>query len=270
MSNEDKTNGINKFVNSEMFNISKRMQEVINNPMQNIIASIETTNKINEALKPFRDFLKITEGFNKITQITQGLKDFAEDYKRDKEAVKGNIYVNLLLDELDSLEYQKEYFKKQLTQNQKVLKKLRNDIDKAISPETSTKENKSTQKKYLYKIDFEVSKQYIQIIFDDINKLLFDSSNLYQWECILNCEPLPDPIKLKENTSIKDLRYFLDRLAKAEVIDSKYLTPVEEIKAFEFHNIYITAKKLKDANQDLKRAESKIKTEIDQIFKRIE
>lgn len=266
MSNEDKTNGINKFVNSEVFNISKRMQEVINNPLRDIINNpvFEAT---NEALKPFREGFKITETLNK---ITQSIKDFAEDYERDKEAVRGNIYVNMLLNELESLEYQKEYFKKKSNESQKILKKLRNDIDKAISPEISTKENKSTKKKYLYKIDFEISKQYIQIIFDDINKLLFDSSNLYQWECILNYEPLPDPIKLKENTSIKDLRYFLDRLAKAEVIDSKYLTSVEEIKAFEYHNIYITAKKLKDANQDLKRAESKIKTEIDQIFKRIE
>lgn len=271
MSKEDKINGVSEFVNSELFNISKQMQDTFNNPIQEIVKSNSVFKITNETMKPFREVFKNTETFNRITQIAQSVKSFAESYERDKEKVKGNIYVKMLLNELESLEYQKEYFKKQANESQRVLKKLRNDIDGAITPETSTKENKNSKKNYLYKLDFKVSKQYIQIIFNNINNLLFENSNLYQWECFLNCEPLPEPIKLKEKTSIKDLRYFLDKLVKAEVIDSKYLTPIEKIRAFEYHhNIYITAKKLKDANQDLKRAESKIKSEIDRIFKRIE
>lgn len=256
MSNEDKI--------KRGFDISKLMTKAINSPLQKIVNTSTFSDKINDYFKPLR------EVFKDLDNISQNINDFLKDYEREKEAVKGNIYVNMLLDELESLEYQKEYFKKQSNESQKILKKLRNDIDKAITPETSTKENKNNKKNYLYKLDFKVSKQYIQIIFNDINNLLFENSNLYQWECFLNCEALPEPIKLKEKTSIKDLRYFLDNLVKAEVIDSKYLTTIEKIRAFEYHNIYITAKKLKDANQDLKRAESKIKSEIDQIFKRIE
>ena len=269
MKNEDKTNKINSFVNSEIFNISKHIQDTINNPIQNIIDNsiFKTSNKLNETLKPLREVFKISETINK---MNQSFRDFTENYEKDKEAVKGNIYVGLLLDELDSLEYQKEYLKKQLDESQKVLKKLRNDIDKAITPETSTKENKSPKKKYLYKIDFENSKQYIQIIFNDINNLLFENSNLYQWECLLNCDTLPEPIKLREKTNIKDLRYFLDRLVKAEIINKTYLTLIENIKAFIYNDKYITAGQLRDANQDLKKAESRIKTEINNIFKQIE
>ena len=250
MKNEDKTNKINSFVNSEIFNISKHIQDTINNPIQNIIDNsiFKTSNKLNETLKPLREVFKISETINK---MNQSFRDFTENYEKDKEAVKGNIYVGLLLDELDSLEYQKEYLKKQLDESQKVLKKLRNDIDKAITPETSTKENKSTKKKYLYKIDFE-------------------NSNLYQWECLLNCDTLPEPIKLREKTNIKDLRYFLDRLVKAEIINKTYLTLIENIKAFIYNDKYITAGQLRDANQDLKKAESRIKTEINNIFKQIE
>ena len=269
MSNEDKTNKINSFANSEIFNISKHIQDTINNPIQNIINNsvFKTSNKLNETLKPLREVFKISETINK---MNKSFRDFTENYEKDKEAVKGNIYVGLLLDELDSLEYQKEYLKKQLDENQKVLKKLRNDIDKAITPETSLNKQKKSKKKFLYKIDFENSKQYIQIIFNDINNLLFENSNLYQWECLLNCDTLPEPIKLREKTNIKDLRYFLDGLVKAEIIKKTYLTLIENIKAFIYNDKYITAGQLSDANQDLKEAESRIKTEINNIFKQIE
>ena len=148
------------------------------------------------------------------------------------------------------------------------IKGFQNEINTELKRLKGTKKQKGIAKIGVGEITLLLT--LMEDILEKINALLFDNSNLSQWEFILNSIEPPTPIKVKAEITLKDLRYFFDKLAEHEIFIRQYLTPLSNINAFLFKGNTIKYNQLTQAKKDFKNAIPPHQTEIDIIFKRYE
>ena len=101
---------------------------------------------------------------------------------------------------------------------------------------------------------------------DGVNSILFEKSNLKQWECLFNTQKLKNPIKLKEDVTLKDLSYFLEKLSEKYSFSYAYRKCLETIGAFWFERKIVISSQLSGAKQDSKNAIAPLKNKIDSFF----
>lgn len=101
---------------------------------------------------------------------------------------------------------------------------------------------------------------------EGFNSLLFEKSDLMQWECLFNTQKLNIPIKLKEDVTLKDLSYFLEELSKKYSFNYAYQKCLETIGAFLFEREIVISSQLSGAKQDSKNALAPLKDKIDSLF----
>ena len=99
-----------------------------------------------------------------------------------------------------------------------------------------------------------------------VNSLLFDKSDLNQWESVFNAKKLNRPIKLKEGVTLKDLRYFIDELSDKFSFNKQRFKLLETIEAFSFNGKTVSQSQYIDAKKDIKNAIAPLKNEIDNLI----
>ena len=99
-----------------------------------------------------------------------------------------------------------------------------------------------------------------------VNSLLFEKSDLNQWESVFNAKKLNRPIKLKEGVTLKDLRYFIDELSDKFSFNKQRFKLLETIEAFSFNGKTVSQSQYIDAKKDIKNAIAPLKYEIDNLF----
>ena len=100
-----------------------------------------------------------------------------------------------------------------------------------------------------------------------VNSLLFEKSDLNQWESVFNTKKLNRPIKLKEGVTLKDLRYFIDELSDKFTFNKQRFKLLETIEAFStFNGKIVLQSQYIDAKKDIKNAIAPLKNEIDKLF----
>ncbi len=100
-----------------------------------------------------------------------------------------------------------------------------------------------------------------------VNLLLFEKSDLKQWEDVFSTQKLNRPIKLKEGVTLKDLRYFIDELSDKFTFNKQRFKLLETIEAFStFNGKIVLQSQYIDAKKDIKNAIAPLKNEIDKLF----
>lgn len=105
-----------------------------------------------------------------------------------------------------------------------------------------------------------------EIIITDINKLLFENSDIRQWENLLKGNVLENSIVISEKVTIKDFKYFIKSLQK-KVLKGNVYTDLERLNAFLFKGEKLKAVQIQKVNED---TEPKLKNEIDEIISLLE
>lgn len=101
-----------------------------------------------------------------------------------------------------------------------------------------------------------------EIIITDINKLIFENSDIQQWENLLKGNVLENPIIIKEKVTIKDFKYLIKSLQK-KILKGNIYTDFERQNTFLYKGEILKAKQIQKANDNI---EPKLKDKIDEII----
>lgn len=149
------------------------------------------------------------------------------------------------------------------------IENLQNIIDaflERLEKEKSKGRTISTPKILAFKDNVIDSLDDFEIIIDDINKVLFENSDIRQWEKLLKGNSLESPIVIGEKVTIKDFKYFIKSLQK-KVLKGNIYTDLERLNAFLFRGTKLKAVQIQKVNDD---TEPKLKNEIDEIISMLE
>jgi len=172
----------------------------------------------------------------------------AQNFKRDKALdFKVSNNFEFAIETFETLHDTIDFYLKQLERNK---------------PKGKSKVNKIANG------DVRTVLKWINDILPKINNLLFENSILEQWEQILNLEKLETPIQVKKDITLKDIRYFFDKLKEDDFIIPNYLTALISIEAILFNNQILKYSQLIDAKKDIKNAVPPHQLEIDRIFRK--
>lgn len=104
----------------------------------------------------------------------------------------------------------------------------------------------------------------IKIILEDINSLLFENSNEYQWEQLLKGIKLDKPIIINKGITIKDFKYFIYKIfTDYKILKGRIYTDLEGIEAFLWNGDILTAKQIQKVGN---LTDPKLKPQIDEIL----
>lgn len=194
----------------------KRLQEITDQQKQ-IFAPL-----LNTRLYSFTERLQngpIVQLSEKMRKKWNALNDTIEIINKDREICENNnAWYNLTIDELEAEKEKTKHLESKLKEQGKILKKIEKLANNYFTP-TQRKE-----KQVLASTDPTNEIDYFRIILKPILQKLFEPTNLYQWECFLKAETPPIPIETKKGVTLKDLRYFLDKLVTYGIIKSRYLS----------------------------------------------
>lgn len=229
-------------------------------PFKNILPKWE--NPANEFIKNMQNLFKWDNPINEaIKSITSGWRETMEKIEADKQACEGNIWYEMTLNELEAKEYEITHIKAKLEEQSKLIKLIHNKTSsyyKAPQPQLEKKilaHTDPTNEIYYFKLP-----EMKQIL-----NLLFEPTNSYQWESLLNAETPPTPIEVKQKVALTNIRYFFDVLAECEIIRKDYITILCETKTIYFNNKPLKNKQLRDAKTELNKTFCKFHNEIEQI-----
>ncbi len=272
------TNAKSDLHNAEPANKIIEQIEQLNKPFVELQKRIsEPANKITKQFEPAnKRFLelqkKISEPANKITkqfeqinkpfiafiEAQQKLINFAKEYENDKQAVKNNIYVDYLVNDLDVLEHHNQYLTNKIATLENKLNAVINIVGKptkapSVKPPTVTRKIAKTP-------------DLISIVIHllpKLNNLLFDNSNVEQWETLLNGNTLREPIIIKKGVKIVDVRYFFTGLEGKYLIVSAYSMSFERQKALSYESNILKGRQLNEAKKAIY---PKLKPDIDKLL----
>ena len=160
------------------------------------------------------------------------------------------------------------------------MKSLQNRINAVLSrlEREKTKENtktggsgKSTKNRVLAfnngvsdKENISDAIEKIEMILNEINDLLFINSTSIQWEKLLKGEKLQTSITLKEKVTIKDFKYFIERIQKDyKILKGRIYSDLERIEAFLWNGDILTSKQIQKVEN---KTDAKLKLQIDEIL----
>ena len=104
----------------------------------------------------------------------------------------------------------------------------------------------------------------IKIILEDINSLLFENSNEYQWEQLLKGIKLDKPIIINKGITIKDCKYFINKIfTDYKILKGRIYTDLERIEAFLWNGDILTATQIQKVENF---TDAKLKPQIDEIL----
>jgi hypothetical protein len=148
------------------------------------------------------------------------------------------------------------------------MKSLQNAIGihlKVLEQKKVTKQ-KEVIKILAFKNDVTESLSYLEIILDNINSVLFENSIIQDWEQLLQGIVLENPIVIKDNVTIKDLKYFITSLQR-KILKGRIYTDLENINAFIYKGSKLRAKQIQKVDDTI---EPKLKDKIDKIISFLE
>lgn len=263
---------IQKKVIGQMDKLSRPFQHIVENqnklmkplePFKNILPKWE--NPANEFIKNMQNLFKwdnpINETIKNIQNITSGWRETTEKIEADKQACEGNIWYELTLNELEAKEYEIKHLKAKLEEQGKLIELIHNKTSnyyKEPQPQEKKKilaHTDPTNEIYYFKLP-----EMKQIL-----NLLFEPTNSYQWQCLLNAITPPTPIEVKKKVALTNIRYFFDVLVECEIIRKDYITILCETKTIYFNNKPLKNKQLRDAKTELNKTFCKFHNEIEQI-----
>ena len=112
--------------------------------------------------------------------------------------------------------------------------------------------------------DVEGSLDSIEIILNDINKLLFDGSTIQQWEQLLKGEILENPIVIKSTIKMDEFKYFIDKLkTEYQILKGRIYTELECNKVFFWNGEILAEKNIRNYH---KRKIDGLKPDIDKVL----
>lgn len=126
---------------------------------------------------------------------------------------------------------------------------------------------KKPKKVYTLNPNFEHLRGQIEIIFE-YSKPLFNAS-LSQWQNLFsdNIQPFENPIELKSEITLMDLRLFLDKLNQHGLIkNGRFNSLLQKINAFSFNGSTVQANQYADARKNEMYPYTKNAPKIDEIF----
>ncbi|MDO5106426.1 hypothetical protein [Capnocytophaga sp.] len=222
-------------------------------------------NPINETIKNFQNIFKwdnpVKETIKNIQNITGGWRETMEKVEADKQACEGNIWYELTLNELEAKEYEITHLKAKLEEQSKLIELIHNKTSnyyKAPKPKETKKilaHTDPTNEMYHFK----------NPIMTQILNLLFEPTNSYQWERLLNAETPPTPIEIKQKVALNNIRYFFDVLAECEVIRKDYIKVLCDTKCIHHKGKPIKTSQLTNTLKELGGKFCKFHNEIEQI-----
>lgn len=149
------------------------------------------------------------------------------------------------------------------------IKNLKNVIEAFLEHLSREKRNSQTivkQKILAFNNEVVDGLDSFEIIITDINKLLFENSDISQWENLLKGNALENPIIIGKKATIKDFKYFIKSLQN-KVLKGNIYTDLERLNAFLFKGTKLKAVQIQKVNED---TEPKLKNEIDEIISLLE
>ncbi len=258
-----------KVLINETIYTKKQLQDLKSNPK---IYLTKATLKILEKVNPTKKIVnKLSVLFinNSYYNIEPPLKNYLDAYndlfdcikvfennpflKQQKELKKRiKEYLKAYKDYTNTTFYKEDLKEKETLKNE--LKKLKLDLETVLS-------TLKIKRKYNPKQPTEPKALSLKPNFDDFNgqiktihketQTLFIST-LDQWEQLFSddIQGFKNPIELKPNTTLSDLRLFLDMLHQKGLIkNSRFNKLLQNTKAFSFNGSIITRNQYKDAKQ---------------------
>ena len=206
------------------------------------------------------------KNINKIIDLAKKQNAIVERIEHDKKACEGNIWHELTLNDIETLEYQLNQQKNEVKKLENQLKEQSQLIKQIQGLAKNYIEPKPAKNKHIYAVDLVSDSQYIFKILPSINNLLFNHSSPEQWRYIFDGEFPITEIEVKSGVTLKDIRYFFDKLREKEVIKTQYITNLTKCKGILFKGNPITETQLNDAYQKNKRLSPKHAEKINSIF----
>ncbi|WP_312823241.1 hypothetical protein [Epilithonimonas sp.] len=103
-----------------------------------------------------------------------------------------------------------------------------------------------------------------QIIITEINQLLFDNSDIIQWEQLLKGENLDNSIIIKNGIAIKDFKYFISTIQEDyKILKGRIYGDLEGNKAFLWNGNLLKAEQIRKVENTTL---PKLKPQIDEIL----
>ncbi len=248
----DQQNKINKIIQppTNLQNVLPKWE----NPANGFIENMQNLFKWDSSIKNATEYIR---------NIYNGWQEILEQIEADKQACEGNIWHELTVNELEAKEYEITYLKAKLEEQSKLIELIHNKTSDYYKKPKNLPEKKilahTDPSNEIYHFKNPIMKQILN--------LLFEPTNSYQWECILNAQTPPTPIKIKQKVSLNNIRYFFDVLVECEIIRKEYITILCETKTIYFKNKPLKNKQLRDAKTELNNTFCKFHNEIEQIRK---
>lgn len=104
----------------------------------------------------------------------------------------------------------------------------------------------------------------LQIIINEINQLLFDNSEIKQWEKLLKGEKLDKSIIIKNGVAIKDFKYFITKIQEDyKVLKGRIYGDLEDNNAFLWNGNLLRAEQIRKVENTTL---PKLRPQIDNIL----
>lgn len=213
----------------------------INAPYKKTIESLKIDFEIPDPISDFSQSMK--DCFKPLTSISKTFNQL----ERDKKAVEGNMWYNAVLSELETKEYQIKQLKEQQQAQTETIKK----INKLTTIQTPVNPKQPPKNKHLYILDIDVSLYYFKTVLQPLINRLFVDSKAYKWECILNGEQPPDPIRTAPETTLKQVYLFFDKLREWGIIRKQFTTILTNTKGIHKDGKPITKAQFKNARDTI-------------------
>ncbi len=195
-----------------------------------------------------------------LNELTEKWVTLEHELSKSKKECEGNLWHELTERELQSKEYEIKYLKEKLTEQSETLKRIKNLSNNYFT------EPKPEKKRTLASTDTSVEIHYFKTTLTPIINLLFEPTEFYQWECLLNVETPPTPIIIKKGIGIKDVRFFLNKLSECGIIIKNYPKLLASSKAIYFNNKPLKVSQLKSAQTEINKSFPKKAPIIEDFF----